>query len=443
MSYTVGPIRAIFENEVKGKQGVAAVHEGLDNALRRFNSLIGLADDEGYRNVNENGEPFVDPNARIKAKNLPLGVVSEAIGGLFGRDWQDVLGNERHRTPQAMAGGFGLAQENVGNSAVQPGAFTNINAWGNAFGGLLEATALEAYHAPDYIGDMLFETQRSVQRSERMPGVSAIGDVAEEMTPGQPHPRVQIGERYVDTPITKRHGLGMDITREAVLFDPMGTQLLAQAEDVGRKVRLRKEKRQLETALGLTNTYKYNGTSYNTYATSGNWINKLASNELLDWTDIDAALNLFADMTDQETGESVAITGGFQLLVMPYKLMTSRKILRDTTVESRTPTTQGVVSSGSNPLIGSFEGDPIASPIAYNLLQSTGGISATNARDYWFIGQFKRAFKYKQNFPLTVSKITANSYQMEDNGLVLSLFASEMGAPAIIEPRYVVQCYKA
>jgi hypothetical protein len=440
MTITVGPMRQIFESAVQGKTGTAAIQEGLRSAQTKFESLIGLADDKGRRNINQNGEPFVDSkNARIPARQIPLGVISEAVGGLFGRNWRDTLTDQDIRPGGAN---YGLAQENIGNSAVVPGAFTNINAWGNAFGGLLEATALEAYHSPDFIGDQLFETQQSVQRSERMPGVSAIGDVAEEMSPGQNHPRVQVGERFVDTPITKKYGLGMDITKEAVLFDPMGNQLLTQAENVGRMVRLRKEKRQLQTFLGITNTYKYGGTSYNTYATSGNWINKIATNELLDWTDVDAVMNLFANMTDQETGESVAITGGFQLLVMPAKQMTAKKLLTDTTVQSRTATTQAVVSEGANPLIGSFTGAPLVSPIAYTLLQESG-ISAANAKNYWFMGQFTRAFKYKQNFPLTVTKITANSYQMEDAGLVLSIFASEMGAPAIVEPRYTAESYQA
>lgn len=441
MAITVGPVRQIFESSMAGKQGIGALQEGLQQGLVKFNALIGLCDAEGRRHMNENGEPIVK-DARVSARSVPLGVVSEAVGGLFGRDWKDTIGNPAHRPGGSQ---YGLVQENVsglGNSAVLPGAFTNVNAWGNAYGGLLEAVALEAYHSPDYIGDQLFETQQSIQRSERMPGVSLIGDIAEEMNPGQTHPRVQLGERYVDTPVTRKHGLGMDVTKEAVFFDPMGSSLLSQAEEVGKMVRLRKEKRQLQTFLGLDNTYKYGGTSYNTYLTAGNWVNKITSNELVDWTDVDAALNLFSEMTDQETGESIAITGNFKILVMPSKLFTTRKILRDTSVQTRT-NSQGIVSEGSNPLVGSFEGEPLTSPIAYRLLQDYGSVSAANAKKYWYIGQFQRAFKYKQNFPLRVTKITAQSYQMEDADLVLSIFANEMGTPAIVEPRYVIQSIDA
>ncbi len=438
MPVTVGPVRQIFESAVKGKTGTAAIQEGLNSAQKQLESLIGLSDDKGRRNVDQNGEPFVDSaNARVPARSIPLGVVSEAVGGLFGRNWRETLDDET-----IPPGGHNfMTQENAGNAAVMPGAFTNVNAWGNAFGGLLEATALEAYHDEAFIGDEIFETQQSVQRSERMPGVTALGDVAEEMSPGQPHPRVQVGERYVDTPITKKYGASMDVTREAVLFDPSGSQLLQQAENVGRTVRLRKEKRQLQTALGITNTYKYGGTSYNTYATSGNWINKVASNELVDWTDVDVVLNLFANMTHQESGESIAVTGPFDILVMPSKELTAKKALTDTSVEART-NSAAVVSAGANPLVGTFNGSPLVSSIAYQLLQDSG-ISAANAKNYWFMGKFKRAFKYKQNMPLTVTKLTANSYQMEDQQLVLSVFASEMGAPAVVEPRYAVQSYQA
>ena len=436
MAITKESIRSIFNASLAGKQGQAAIQEGLNTGVTRFRSMLGLCDPQGraYRNM-QTGDPCLR-NVEIPAKMISLRAVSEAIGGLGGRDWEDTLKNPQYRPGGTL---YRFVQENIGNTAIQPGAFQNINAWGNAYGGLLEVTLLEAYNAPEYVGDMLFETQQSVQRSEKMPGVSTIGDVAEEMTPGQPHPRTQLTERWVTTPMTKKYGLGIDVTMETVFFDPTGNTILQEAENLGKVIRLRKEKRQLEVFLGLSNSYTYNDTAYNTYLASGNWINLKTGNDLVDWTQINAATNLFSDMVDQETGESIAITGDMQILVMPNRKYTARKIIRDTTVESRTPTTQAVVSSGANPLQGDFSGEPISSPIAYNQLRASG-VADADAVKYWYIGQFQRAFKYKQNFPLTVRKISAQSYQMEDNGLVLSIFADEMGAPAIVEPRYVVKC---
>ncbi|QDT41069.1 hypothetical protein Pan241w_11280 [Gimesia alba] len=428
MPVTVESVRNIYQRHMVGKTGDAALQEGLAAGSRQFSALIGLTDERGRRNLNENGEPIINPEAPIKLKQLPLGVVSEAILGIGGYNPRTVL-----ESP-----GSAVAMESVGNTAVQPGAFHNVNAWGSAYGGLLEVKILEEYHKPAFIGDNLYETIPTSQRWERMPGTTLIGDVAEEMTPGQPHPRVQIGERWVDTPKTAKYGLGMDVTREAVFFDPNGNNILRQAGDIGYNLRLRKEKRQLDLFLGLTNTYKYNGTSYNTYLTTGNWINKLASNELVDWTDIDNALNLFANMTDQETGESIAITGPFDLLVMPTKKLTANKIVRDTTVESRT-NSAAVVSSGANPTQGSFNGDPMNSPIAYQRLLANS-VAEADAKKYWYVGDFKKAFKYMQNFPLNVTKTPATSYIMVDSDLVLSVFATEMGVPAIVEPRYVIQC---
>jgi hypothetical protein len=77
MTITVGPMRQIFESAVQGKTGTAAIQEGLRSAQTKFESLIGLADDKGRRNINQNGEPFVDSkNARIPARQIPLGVIS-------------------------------------------------------------------------------------------------------------------------------------------------------------------------------------------------------------------------------------------------------------------------------------------------------------------------------------------------------------------------------
>lgn len=426
MVATVDSVRQIYQRHLDGKQGEAAIMEGLAAGQRQFENLIGLADEHGRRYVNDNNEPYLGKQY-IKPKQLPITVVSEAIGGLFGRNWRQVLGESS-----------ALVMESIGNSAVQPGAFHNVNAWGSAYGGLMEAKVLEAYHDTAFIGDSLFETIPSSQRWERMPGTTMIGNIAEEMNPGQPHPRVQIGERWVDTPRTTKHGLGIDVTREAIFFDPNGNNILRQAEDLGRWIRYKKETRQLQLFLGIDNTYKYNGTSYNTYLTSGNWINKKASNELVDWTDIDGALDLFSNMTDQETGTSVAITGPFDMVVMPSKLFTARKIVRDTTVQSRT-NSAAVVSEGANPVQGSFNGDPMTSSIAFQLLKAAG-VSEANAKKYWYVGDFKRAFKYFQNFPLKVTKVPATSYAMTDSDLILSVFASEMGSPAVVEPRYAVEC---
>lgn len=409
------PLKAIFES--------AGGHYA---GMRTFRHQLGLEDEHGNRYRNSNGD-LVLGKQHIKPNEVSLKCLAEAIGSVGNGNPDDLF------DPRLRAGGHQTFE--AGSAAVQPSAFANINAYQDATGGLLEVRVLEAFHAPKFIGDQLMPTVQSSQRSELMPGVANIGDKAEVMTPGERHPRIQLSERYVETPKTIKFGLGIDVTREAVFYD-LTSQVLKQAESLGDTLRLKKEKRQLQCFLGLTNTYKYSGTSYNTYLTSGNWINK-QQNNLVDWTDVDNCLTLFSNMTDQETGERIDVTGPYKILVMPSKLLAAKKMLTDTTIEART-NSAAVVAAGANPLNGLFEGDVITSPIAYQLLTESG-ISAADAKQYWYMGQFSKSFEYKQNFPLRVQRVDANSYTMADQDLVLSVFADEMGVPAIIEPRYTIQ----
>jgi hypothetical protein len=192
----------------------------------------------------------------------------------------------------------------------------------------------------------------------------------------------------------------------------------------------------LDVVLGLTNTYSYRGTTYNTYLTSGNWINS-HSNALVDWTDLDAALQLFSAMTDQETGERVLVTPS-TLLVMPYKQLTAGYILNATEIETRSNSSTEV-RRGRNPLAGQYQ--VLSSPIAYQRLTDAdgGNLAASAAREYWFFGDFGRAFGYMENWALAVERTRPDDYTMRDRNLLVSVFANEMGTPAVLEPRQVVR----
>ena len=58
--------------------------------------------------------------------------------------------------------------------------------------------------------------------------------------------------------------------------------------------------------IGVTNNYKWRGMSHNTYQTSTPWINVKGGNELVDWTDVDGAEQLLADILDPNTGEPIS-----------------------------------------------------------------------------------------------------------------------------------------
>ncbi len=393
--------------------------DGPQAFVSRTRELLGLTRDRF-------GRPTVT-EPQLQPEEFSLRDLAESI---IGPDWHEVLG-------PARTNGFSQPLLEDASTGIPPSAFNNISAWNATVGGLIEVKILEAYRRPGFIADRLVRTIPTRQRSEKLPGIADIGDKAEEMKPGDPHPRAQFEERFVTTPETKKHGLAVDVTREAVHFD-LTNQVLSRAERVGDWLGMRKEKRVLDVVLGITNTYSYRGTSYNTYRTSGEWINEHTT-ALVDWEDIDAALQFFSAMTDQETGERVLVNPN-QLLVMPAQLMTARRIINATEIRTGDITTgTGTQTISANPVAGAFE--ILSSPIALQRLTDTdgGNVSEVDANKYWFLGDFQRAFAYMENWGMQVRRADPNDYTMLDHDLAFSVFANEMGTPAVLEPREVVR----
>src|SRR5208337_1454919 len=169
---------------------------------------------------------------------------------------------------------------------------------------------------------------------ERIPGVGRIGDDVSEVRPGMPYPSLGFAEDYIDTPQTTKRGFIVPVTKEAVFFDR--THLILQrASEVGEVLGLNKEKRLLDLLIGATNNYNWKGANYDTYSSTGsgvapdgNWRNEL-NEELVDWTDVDAAEQLFADILDPNTGEPVLIQAT-TVLVMPAYRHAAARILSAT-----------------------------------------------------------------------------------------------------------------
>lgn len=326
-----------------------------------------------------------------------------------------------------------------GGTSIVPSAFANVSAYNAAALGLLEAKFLEVYRRPTFISEQLAETVPTNKIQEKFIGISSVGDVAEERKPGDRHMRVNVSERYVTTPSNVNRAVAVDVTREAVMFDRT-RELLTQAEKSAEVLALRKEYIVLDTFLGINNTYTYNGTNYNTYGTSGNWVND-QTNVLIDWTQINAALQLFSAMSDQETGQPIDVEP-HDILTMPATFLTARGILRYTEIQRRTNNT-AEIGIGANPL-GDFQFNLVGSPTyPYAMRRATAAdglnLSLSEAQAYWWIGDFRRAFVYTQNLPLTIQRATASEYEMTDRGLVFSMFADEMGNCGVRDPRFVVR----
>lgn len=322
-----------------------------------------------------------------------------------------------------------------GNMRLQEAAnAVDMSAFSNVTGQILYAGVKKEYELATMLADMLCTSRPSpFPYGERVPGVGGIGDQAETVAEGMPYPTVGMNEEYVDLPAPVKRGFIVPVTREILVYDR--TQLVAERASKGAKwLGLNKEKRVIDNALGVTNTYKRNGTAMNTYLTSGAYINDKTSNALLDWTDIEVLELLFDAMTDPNTGEPIAWAGREMTLIVPTALLrTAQRLVNMTQIRFGDAASNTTAYYGTNPVAGATPG--MSGGI--NVISSPYIKSRTTSATKWYYGNPKEAFVYNEVWGIEASQApTGNSAQFERD-IELQYKVSENGTPGTMEPRYM------
>lgn len=312
-----------------------------------------------------------------------------------------------------------------GGGAVNTGAFANIT------GQIVYSRIMDSYNAPGFIGDQLVETISTNFDGEKIPGIGQIGDEAEAIGEGNPYPLAGFSEEWIETPQTIKRGFIVGVTKEAVFFDRTGL-ILQRAGDVANWVRVNKEKRILDLVLGITTTYRRNGgTAQPTYGDTP-FDNLCATNALVDWTDVENSLLLFDALADPNTGEPITIMPD-TLVVPTALLMTARRILNASQIMfgpgGATAAAGSTVAVSGNPLAG----------MPFNIVSSQYVSLRASSSTTWWIGQFKKGFKYMENWPIAVQKAPANNEAEFTQDIVARWKVSERGAAAVFDPRYAVK----
>lgn len=318
-------------------------------------------------------------------------------------------------------------------SVLEAGDGVDVTAFLNITGQVIYSKIMEAYNQEAFVVSKLVETIPTRLDGEKIPGIARVSEAVDEVGPGMPYPHLGFGEDYIETPSTTKRGFIVPVTKEAIFFDRTHL-ILSRAAEVGEVLGLNKEKRLLDLVIGATNNYNWKGTTYNTYQTSGAWINSLASNELVDWTNVDAAEQLFAEILDPNTGEPVLVRGT-TVLVMPAYRHAAHRVFDAVQIQF-TATDSETATVAPNPLTGYRVHD---SRLAYRRIVAAG-TAAADAKKWWFIGDFRRAFAYMENWPITVTQAPLGSEAEFNNDIVLRFKASERGAAAVLNPRYIVKC---
>lgn len=298
---------------------------------------------------------------------------------------------------------------------------------------LVFSAFLERFNNPTFLWPELFPVQPTTFETEIIPGTGQFGDDTAEVGEGGAYPRVGFSEDYIDTPRTIKRGLIVSVTKEAVFHDQNG-RILQGARDIGDTIGYSREKRCLDCLFGITNTYRRNGTAYNTFQSSTPWINIKASNALVDWTDVEAAELLFDAMVNPSTGEPITIIP--DVLVVPSALKrTAQRIVNATLVNfgedrgGNTTAANTTRTESPNP-IGDMRLRVLSSPFVYQ---------RTTSNTTWYIGQAKRGVVLRENWGPTIQQSPPNSFLDFNNDIVNEFKISAKDVPTVIEPRYWVK----
>jgi hypothetical protein len=352
----------------------------------------------------------------LRAEDFSLRDLAEALVP-DGREWLRTL------DPRSSSG----------VNVLEAGDGVDVTAFLNVSGQVIYSKIMEAYTQEAFVMSKLVETIPTRLDGEKIPGVSGIADHVADVAPGMPFPSLGFGEDYIETPSTTKHGFIVPVTKEAIFFDRTYL-VLGRAAEVGEVLGLNKEKRLLDLALGVTNNYRWKGVNYNTYQSSTPWINVKTGNELIDWTDVDAAEQLFADILDPNTGEPVLV-GANTVLVMPAYRHAAQRIFSAAEIRY-TGASAPTMTVAPNPLSNYQVAE---SRLAYRRLLASG-VAEVDAKKWWFMGDFQKAFAYMENWPITVAQSPQNSEADFNSDILVRFKASERGAAAVINPRYVVKC---
>lgn len=392
------------------------------NELRRRVELDGLTKTRKHL-INALKRKHLKPTD-FRIRDLAESLVTDDKGKPVGKAWVEQLGPQK-------SGGVLLVEASAGVS---------LSGFNNITGQILYTRVMEGYQQDEFIWPQLVEEYQTDFNGEKIPGVTGITENVSEVAENMPYPEVGFGDDYIETPVTTKRGFILSITKETIFFDRTNL-VLRQAGTIGNVMGLKKEKMILDLVLGVTNSYKWRGTSYNTYQAATPWINLQSGIDsgatTFDWTAIDTIEQLFVDMLDPNTGEPIIINPK-NILAMPARKHTFRRVLNATLLRHSTNTAAIQTESGN--VLDSY--NLMTSRMAYRRLIASG-VSAANAKNTWLMGEFKKAFGWQYNWPLQVVQAPNNHEAEFKQDIQFRWKASERGSGVVFDPRYVVKVYNA
>ncbi|MHC4445223.1 MAG: phage major capsid protein [Planctomycetota bacterium] len=312
------------------------------------------------------------------------------------------------------------------------GGMVDTATFSNITGQIVYNKILGSYDDPGFIWPQLVDVTRTEFSGEKIPGVGEMGDDMLRVGEGQDYPLVGLEQMYIETPETVKYGMVVPVTKEAIFFDRTNL-VLQRAARVGYWAGVRREKEVIKIVCGVDNNYKKDGTSSDTYKTSGGHgvVNSI-TDALADWTDINAALQKFAAMTDFMTGESIIVLP--KVLLVGYTLVpTAHYILNSTQIRGGT--------SNADPSYQTLSTDPTRNMAPRLQLITSVLIESLNSSETndWWIGDPKKAFTLMENWGITQQVAPANSEWAFMRDIVQRYKVSERSVAAVTDPHFMIK----
>lgn len=443
---------------IKGKNIKDMVKEvGVKNFPNHFRRLLGV-ETKQYPSGTFPCK-YDSSKAQISPDEFSIREISEA---LLGQEFVDGLHNIKtasetmHELSEAL-------------SPVGPSTFSNINAWLGTVSGLVEQRIMAGYDMPDMIGRDVVEIVPTRVNSQKIITIANVKFPARPTMPGEEIPSVGMNERWIVRQELIKYAQKLALAKETVVFDLTG-ELLAQAESLGKTLRLAQEFYIAATVQGVNltatasvtpdrvngytgNTYLYNGNfgdgfnaTYQTSAGSGasakyNYVNQATGKtSITDWKDTQAIRGALSLMTEYETGFRINATLD-EMVVSPFFKDAAEYAVHNTQVF---PITPGYATSGNptgtyapnSPLNNSIQ---IRSNAIWEQALVSSGVSQANAQNYVTSGNFKKAFAFYEAWPLMIEQGNPLSSDMVSTQTVNLWVASWYGVPVVKDPRYVYQ----
>lgn len=434
-----------------GDIGPRELARNLKNLYKRYTSERGLEEGEGEFQAQFSAlRKKMGGNRRLGGYDkFSLRALAE---GIFGTD-----------SPYELDRRFRLGGRMIQKGMYEAVTAVDLSAFSNITGQLLVDRIRDNYEAPQFITDELFENIPVTGGNlgpHIEPWLSRVKDDPGVLQPQQVYPETNFIEQYITLAAVNKRGLKVSVTLE-LIFGDKTKQVMQRCDDTGFRLRFNKEERGFGIITGMANAagfnnFTYMGTNYNTYQTTGLWVNTLPSNTITDYKGVAGIEVLFSNMKDFVTGKAIVIDPAeIKILCVPAKIPELKIALHAARTRSGPYGASGATNTQQEmddvPLINDVDYPILKSQILYNILLSTdpttaasiGGLSlsAAQAKEYVYAGNFKKAFYYREAMPFMTEQAPVGSPPEFEQDIMVQVRAREWGVHGVQAPQQVVWSY--